>query len=237
LQDRVQALNLKLQQNLYVVVIRYEDDGLNRSALIYLRDLFATLIDGSIGVLYQDAIVLLLDRKKNIPMTDTDFLNLKKSLKEHHLVSGISRRFHKLADLRIHYEQAVAAIELGPLAHPIDSFYTYDKLAFYHLINLSGKEKDLKKFCDPLIFELLEYDEKNKTEFSKSLYEYLISGSNAKSTAFRLGIHRNTMDYRIRKIEEILNINLSNPSLVWSLYCSFKVFEVTGDIACVTETN
>jgi DNA-binding PucR family transcriptional regulator len=52
---------------------------------------------------------------------------------------------------------------------------------------------------------------------------------NQSELAAAMNVHRNTLYYRIGKIEEIMNINLSNVDDVFSIYLSFKIFEYLGE--------
>jgi DNA-binding PucR family transcriptional regulator len=48
-------------------------------------------------------------------------------------------------------------------------------------------------------------------ELVDSLFVYFEENCNAVKTAKRLFVHRNTLDYRLKKIEEISGRNLSDP--------------------------
>ena len=52
------------------------------------------------------------------------------------------------------------------------------------------------------------YDMENATEFLPTLKSYIFNLKNTKETASELHIHRNTLLYRINKIEELFGITL-----------------------------
>jgi DNA-binding PucR family transcriptional regulator len=45
------------------------------------------------------------------------------------------------------------------------------------------------------------------------LYHYFINGRNLSATAEAIHVHRNTIIYRLGKVEEILNIDIKQPSM------------------------
>jgi DNA-binding PucR family transcriptional regulator len=68
----------------------------------------------------------------------------------------------------------------------------------------------------------MQYDAMYRTSYTSTLRCYLDMGRNAPAAAEKLNIHRNTLDYRLKKIEELQNIQLQNTedmfSMVYSLY-------------------
>lgn len=72
---------------------------------------------------------------------------------------------------------------------------------------------------------LIQYDETNKSELLKTLIEYLNNKFNVADTARKLFIHRNTMLYRLGKIEEILKTDLTSPKMILSLLLAFEFYE------------
>lgn len=82
-----------------------------------------------------------------------------------------------------------------------------------------------KQFYTHFLMPLIQYDETNKSELVKTLKEYLYNQFNVADTARKLFIHRNTMLYRIGKIEEILNVDLQMPKTTLSLQLAFEFYE------------
>lgn len=65
---------------------------------------------------------------------------------------------------------------------------------------------------------IAEYDEHHGTSFTVTLREYLNSGCNALETARSLGLHVNTVRYRLSRIEPLFGLDVSNPEtrlLIW----------------------
>jgi PucR family transcriptional regulator, proline-responsive transcriptional activator len=232
IQERVSSLALSVKENLYLIVIRDVKNSPENLKFPYLRRLLENTLSGSMAVIYKGNIVLLISREKKKPLGKDELNSITGILKEVNLVGGISRCFHNIEDIREYYNQSSDAIKLGLRLNKTmeNLLFYYEDYAFYHLMDIAGSQKDLTSFCNPLFLDLIKYDRKNNTDFTRSLYSYLSNGNSTKESAFILGIHRNTMDYRINKIQEILNINLKDPNISWSLNFSFKIFELMGNM-------
>ena len=69
------------------------------------------------------------------------------------------------------------------------------------------------------------YDKKNGTNLVQVLQTYLVHERNTTETAKALFIHRNTMLYKIHKIEEVIGCSLDDPMLRERLLFSCRVLE------------
>jgi DNA-binding PucR family transcriptional regulator len=56
----------------------------------------------------------------------------------------------------------------------------------------------------PDLYRLREHDRRNDTRYMQTLFEFLLCGGNYTDTANRLGLHRNSLIYRMSKIREIV---------------------------------
>ena len=174
---------------------------------------------------------MLIDRKKNKPlMMEAELESIKDILEENRLVGGISLCFHDVAGIQEYYRQASKAIELGMRLkkEENDVLFSYEEFAFYDLMDIAGSQQDLRSFCNPLIFNLIDYDRENNTDLASSLYEFILSGNNPKNR-HPFWESTETPWITVLKDREILGINISDPNVTWSLYLSFKIFELTGD--------
>lgn len=73
----------------------------------------------------------------------------------------------------------------------------------------SGRNADL---IHPGVVKLIERDGNSSSKLSSTLFEYLLCGGNFTDTALHLGIHRNSLIYRISKIQEIVGSDLNSPA-------------------------
>ena len=81
--------------------------------------------------------------------------------------------------------------------------------AFPHVLYGVLKEKNsLPGFCHPAVLSLWQSHMEQDLTLIHNLKCYLINGRNIAETARTLHLHRNTLIYRLRKIEDLLHISL-----------------------------
>lgn len=111
---------------------------------------------------------------------------------------------------------SIDTAEGGPL-------HFYQDLApaqLYRQVIDSGKASC---FVHPILEALRSYDQENKTEFYKTLEQYCLAMFDKNRTAGQLHIHRNTLFYRLRRIEELFSVDLDEPRLLHYLLVSFQL--------------
>lgn len=70
----------------------------------------------------------------------------------------------------------------------------------------------------PFVRAIVEHDARRKTSFETTIRTYLDCDSNAIETAARLGVHANTVRYRLSRLEPLFGIRLEDPEfrlLIW----------------------
>ena len=74
-----------------------------------------------------------------------------------------------------------------------------------------------------MYLRLKDHDRQNRTEYLKTLEEYLLHNGNAVQTAAALFTHRATIIYRIKRICEIGHTDLKKPDELLHLTLSFRI--------------
>lgn len=227
LQDRVNFLDLNLKENLYVLTARPIAGKVD--SLPFYREVLGSLIFDSKSVLYNNDIIFLITRKKNKPLIQSDLADALKFIEENNMQAGLSRCFHDISHIRRFYIQSYKAIEIGNQIRQDEFLFMYDQYALPHLLDIAAEQSDLKDFCNNHVFDLIEYDKVNHTKFTQTLYIYLSCGCDVAKTAQIFNIHRNTLDYRIKKVEELLEIDINDAETHFALYSSYKILSFIKD--------
>lgn len=79
--------------------------------------------------------------------------------------------------------------------------------------------------CHPALRRLLDYDREHNTDFADTLRIYLSNERSNVATAKALNLHRNSLSYRLAKLEELSGLDLDNPELRLHLLLSFQFLE------------
>ena len=94
-----------------------------------------------------------------------------------------------------------------------------------------GSVEELKEFCDKRLLKLEEYDKKNPGEdLFNTLRVYVENCGKHSVTAEKLFIHRNTLSYKINKINNLIDFNINIPEERFKIEMSFKIMDIVKHI-------
>lgn len=80
-------------------------------------------------------------------------------------------------------------------------------------------------FLHPVLEKIRIYDQKNETEYFETLRIYSLTLHDREATAKTLCIHRNTLGYRLRRIEELFSVPFEEPGTALAILNSFQLLE------------
>lgn len=83
-------------------------------------------------------------------------------------------------------------------------------MGIYKYLFNSGNHMEILSYCENRLSKLEEYDHINGTFLQETLLAYYMNGFVVGKTAEALFIHRNSLQYRLSKIEELLGIELND---------------------------
>ena len=130
---------------------------------------------------------------------------------------GLSYPFCSLAQLGVAFGQANAAIRLSSDEGQVVRVVRYEQVVAHHLIECASARHDGTEFEHPAISRLAWVDEHDKSDFLNDLKAYLSFSRSATAAARERHVHKNTMYYRIARIEEITRCDLSDEQTCFAL--------------------
>ena len=106
--------------------------------------------------------------------------------------------------INVAYLEAWETIDIGKKLYNNDFALTYSDMAPYHLVKnfltSTGNTKLYARIYEPL----MKYDREKGGELIQTLETYLECNFSRTKTAEKLHLHRNSLNYRLQKIEELL---------------------------------
>ena len=105
---------------------------------------------------------------------------------------------------------------------------SYTDLGVQRLI-LQNSEEELKDFIQEVLGPLLEYEQARKGDLLTTLFVFLESNQNGKIAAETLHVHPNTLNYRIKRIEDILSIDLTDSKQLLNVHLAINVYQYIKD--------
>lgn len=100
----------------------------------------------------------------------------------------------------------------------------FEKCALLYAVDVLAKHMP-PRFLHPAVLMLKQYDAEKGTDLYDSLYTFLKNDRNTAETAKKLCVHRNSMQYRLRRIEEITKVDLDDPDTRLHVWLSCKMLQ------------
>ncbi len=120
------------------------------------------------------------------------------------------------------FQEAKVALELGNRFNRISRISFFDELGAVRLF-YNQTEQELDDFIDENLKPMIDYDKENDTSLLQTLWEFFQANLDFHIAKERLFIHINTLRYRLKKVEEILQIDLNDQEQRFNLYAALKV--------------
>lgn len=157
----------------------------------------------NISLHYQNDVVLVIGLKDSSLLLET----LQSTINLKYYSLGISLPFKHWLELPVYYKQALFAMEEGQYSPSIHYCQDY---ALEYLVSFIGDRNRALELCHPALMILEEYDQKQQTELFETLYQYVAHERSLVETAKALYIHRNSLIYRIKRIKELIQVDLED---------------------------
>lgn len=163
------------------------------------------LFQESLGTYVNHTVVLVL-RNPAGELSSSCSGDLISYLAVQGMIAGYSTVVHSLANICYAYTQGVLAFqgkEESGLYYFLDD---YKNMIIESLYSLG----DIRSFCHPVILSLYTQDKENGLHMIQTIYAFLSCGGSIAAAAKELNIHRNTLIYRLERLEAVCGIHLRN---------------------------
>ena len=139
-----------------------------------------------------------------------------------HIALGLGQPARDIGSWRNSYRDAVQALELARRLQTDTPLYIGDLGVYQLILSLSDREK-LLNFRDRTLGALLEYDHRQHADLIKTLEAFFACHGNLSETAQMLIVHRNTLLYRMNRIEAIAEIDLKRAETRLALHLALTI--------------
>lgn len=223
LYERIKSHHLTIEEDIYVLAVDISEFDRTYKTLQYFRSVMDEIIEKGKSILYNNYIVIVVMCKDGIYLSGNEISKMNTFCKEKKLSAGISRCFHDISMLKTHFEQAITALNLNYRINKECGLSSYVEFTTEHMIAIASEKTDLMQFCEEDLLKLMKYDASNHMNLAECLHEFLVQERNLAHTALALHMHRNTLIYRVNKIQEIMQHDLDDSNYRFNLLLSFKI--------------
>ena len=137
---------------------------------------------------------------------------------------GVGLSVSDVTKLKQSYEQAAECIHYCNKLKLNHQHLCYNQLGLYQLFSDLNQTQLYESFVETQLGALIHYDADNHTRLVETLSLYLQNNCNILHTADAAYTHRNTIKYRITRIEELLHVDLQNASARLNLHLALYLY-------------
>jgi PucR family transcriptional regulator, purine catabolism regulatory protein len=122
--------------------------------------------------------------------------------------------------------EAEQALRIGRQLFDNRRVLDFSDLGVYRLLILLRESPELWEFYRATLAALADYDRDQSSELLKTLEAFFDNLGNLAQTANALHVHRNTLLYRLERVEQISGLNLEDPEDRLALWLALKAHRV-----------
>ena len=182
-----------------ICYIPVSDENQKIGSAFYLCMQLSAVLPHSSALIYKGSIVIIFNITRSSGHS-YDSVKFKNYLKTSGLIAGISNPFGSLCMMKDYYHQAESAVEIGSFYNPDDSIHLFRDHALLYLLSNMQKGISVSSLCPSGLLAIRDSDEKQGTDYLKTLNTYFRLGCNSSKTAKALYISRSTLIDRITRI-------------------------------------
>ena len=222
---RAALLGVTLSDDFEVIVIRPHRGFFSDAQIEQVKSQLRQNPRAGYMITYQRDIVIVVSYEQDRLPLPEDFKDFRHQIAVSKLIAGISDRSTNPLDLNMLYQEAKDAVLIGQHIFEDEAVVKYEKCRRYYLYEASYQRGDWERYIHPALYQLLELDRESSSELFATLKCLVRNGGSKSKTAKELFIQRNTLQYRLDKIEKHCDIDLSDIATLNHLYTSFELYE------------
>ncbi|MCZ2259941.1 PucR family transcriptional regulator [Sporosarcina sp. G11-34] len=141
------------------------------------------------------------------------------------VIIGKGNFYEDYENIHKSYEESLTVIQLAQL-HNNRFLYKYKEIGAYKIIMGVQNRTLIESFSQDILGQLYRYDDLHNTDYVSFLRIFLEENGSTSKISKRLFIHRNTVLYKLKKVELLLDMDASNPFTKTNLYMAFLIEDV-----------
>jgi PucR family transcriptional regulator, purine catabolism regulatory protein len=160
-----------------------------------------------------------------LPASAESISSLKSELQTTNICFGISNNFDCPSRVAEAYQEALWALRAAEVHNKRFMFYNEESPVSPFLPRSRSETKEL---VEQVIGDLLAYDKKHNSQLVMTLYIYLRENRSWKNASEKLHIHKQTLVYRINRIEEMTERRLNVTNNIAELWLALEAAMMLG---------
>lgn len=218
-EEHMQEIKEKLKE-----IVRQEFLFLNKEAILIFRS---------------DSLVVFFDceglaeseiKAKVINFSERIREKINRQISQVSVTIGIGNYYPEVMGLKKSYFEASKAVNIGKSIKRDTDIFHYQDLGIYRVLVKCKDDPELREFYQEILGLVKKYDRKNgEEEMLKTIEALLKHFGNKSKAAEELCIHRNSLNYRLNKIEKITARTFADGENWLNIYLALKINDLIND--------
>lgn len=218
-EEHMQEIKEKLKE-----IVQQEFLFLNKEAILIFRS---------------DSLVVFFDcegleeseiKAKVINFSERIREKINRQISQVSVTIGIGNYYPEVMGLKKSYFEASKAVNIGKSIKRDSDIFHYQDLGIYRVLVKCKDDPELREFYQEILGLVKKYDRKNgEEEMLKTIEALLKHFGNKSKAAEELCIHRNSLNYRLNKIEKITTRTFADGENWLNIYLALKINDLIND--------
>ncbi|MEI7553801.1 helix-turn-helix domain-containing protein [Candidatus Chlorohelix sp.] len=144
--------------------------------------------------------------------------------------AGLGRFYEGIEGISRSAQESEKSVTMGLKLFGAGNLTYFGDLGVYRLLLTISNQKELREFYQEVLGKLLEHDSRNGGELMQTLESYFKYHGSPSKMAEGMSLHRNTLLYRLRRIQEILGVEFEEDAEArLGLHLALRIGEVLGE--------
>ena len=214
---------IDLERSFTVFVITGRLRFLKYHQLCRIEDELAGVFSQGTSVISARSIVVFVNHGSDLD--GALFNDLEEYARENDLAVGVSESRSDDCSLRVLLEQAQFALRARRRIAPEAYVAEYDRYRGYYLFDVCSRQADWRRYVHEGIWALCALDLDGDSSVMDTLRCLVYNHGNRTVAANELGIQRNALKYRIKKIEKLCSVDLSDQDVFDHIAFSVRLMD------------
>ena len=205
-------LGIKQNDLFFCIVVDEGNQTETQEAISLLASRISAAIRCNCYLEYNGQLVFIV-KVENEHSQEACLQKLYPLFRETFVKCGTSQLFSDFKKTHDYYIQCVRALLIGREKDPTMWFYRFEKYILEYILQSCTEELLPETILPEKLKALIAIDKSSGSEYVKMLRAYLDNNMSLTAASKALYIHKNTLLYRLERINEILGTDLENPDL------------------------
>ena len=164
------------------------------------------------------------DRKKIIEIFERFGKFLQNDLNEIEYTLNIGETCENISKLQKSFQETSKTNSVLEHINRKNEIVFYDEIGFYRMLMSYENTAPMQQFANEVLSPIIQYEKKVHTQLMETLWAYFECDCNLQRTADKLFSHKNTVKYRLQRVEQLTGKSLSNRYQSQEIYNALMIY-------------